>query len=869
MNYRPEDNTLTLTVTELAAFAYGVERPAAVAERYGFRQIWNKDTPDTPADTRPPTDSLTDGIRLHRQLQTDRLTEADPTDDDAEQLVGAEVELAYGCTMEDMRLELHGRSDSITFDGTVHTVEECKTVASFRDNLGPFTSPAHFVQAVCYGFMVCRQSMVDKVNLRLTYVRRADGSRKSWQATFGYTMLSALVEGILRRALPFLRIEQERISLRPAELKNLPFPYPSIRPGQQDFVKEAYRTIRTVGRLFVSAPCGIGKTMSGLYPALRAIGQGLCDRVFYCTAKTITGKAALDAASRLSQHAPHMRAILLLAKESLCSAGELEGESSLAMKCPICPDLHAIGFEKTYRSFRQRQSEALLELLTGGQIYTPEKIKAVAATHEVCPHELSLDLSEYCDLIVCDYNYVFDDRMRLRRYFKDVKRQENYVFLIDEAHNLPDRARSMYSATLTAGEIAALRQVRDKLFPDDEPFDTALTGVENWFRVMEKRCLQEAILTTEDGAEKKIGHYRSATLPPDMDKRFGKLTAVLSQYIRDKHEFAGELVKYRQSLLRFAGTAAYADERFAFLAMCSVPVTVEDTETDAMVPTTVQPVSEVTAQILCLDPGGILDTMFRAARATICFSATLAPGEYYQSVTGSEDGTYLDLPSPYDKDNLCLVAYDGISTRYSDRKGTAEETADLIARTVEAKEGHYLVYFPSYAYMRAVYRVFREIAPPVQIIVQKSGMSYKERERFLRAFESGKYPHLVGFCVLGGMFSEGIDLRGNSLIGAIIVGTGLPGLSAELNLMSEYYQNKSENGREFAYIYPGMNKVLQAAGRVIRSETDRGMVLLIDDRYREPGMRMLFPAHWQHMKLTADADTLERILAQFWDKESF
>ncbi len=863
MKYRVEDDTLTLTVTELAAYAYGVERPAVMAEKYGFRQVWeDRAHDDDPADMRPMGDSAAEGIRLHNQLETDRLTE--------EAVAGAEVELAYACVLEELKIELHGRSDSISFDGDVHTVEECKTVSSFRDSIGPFTSPAHFVQAVCYGFMVCRRSMVNRVKLRITFVRRADGMRKSFQAVFGYALLSSLVEGMLRRALPFLRIEKDRIALLPEELKKLPFPYPSVRPGQQDFIKEAYRTIRHGGRLFVSAPCGIGKTMSGLYPALRAVGQGLCDRVFYCTAKTITGKAALDAAARLATHAPHLRAILLLAKESLCTAGEVEGETALALKCPICPDLHAIGFEKTYRSFQQRRSEALLELLTGGQIYTPEKIKEVAAAHQVCPHELSLDLSEYCDLIVCDYNYIFDDRMRLRRYFKDVKRQEQYVFLIDEAHNLPDRARAMYSASLTNAEIRSLRQIRDKLFSEDEEFDRALTGVENWFRHMEKRCMQEAVLTTESGVEKKTGYYRSATLPPDLSKRFGKLTAILSRYIRDKHEFAGELVNPRQALLRFAGAADYGDERFAFLACSSIAAEESelegDAELNAMLPSAAAaPMSETTVQILCLDPGGILDTMLHAARATLFFSATMAPGEYYQSVTGSEGSVYLDLPSPYDKENLCLVAYDGISTRYSDRRGTAEETAELIARAVEACEGHYLVYFPSYAYMRSVCRAFREIAPPVQIIVQKSGMSYKERERFLRAFESGKYPHLVGFCVLGGMFSEGIDLRGNSLIGAIIVGTGLPGLSVELNLTAEYYQNKSENGREFAYIYPGMNKVLQAAGRVIRSETDRGMVLLIDDRYREPGMRLLFPAHWQHMKFTADPDSLERILGDFWD----
>lgn len=856
MEYRREDNTITLTVTELASYAYGVDRPVQLTEKYGFRQLWEEADADSP-ESHAEADPLTEGTRMHNQRATDLLSGMEAG------AAAAEMELAWAGVLEDQPIELHGRCDSIAFDGQLHTVEEVKTLSSFRDNPTPFTAPAHFAQAVCYAFMLCEMSSVDRAAVQITFIRRADGAKRVWRAVFGHTMLSAFVTGLLRRALPFLRIEKDRMSLRMDELKNLPFPYPRIRPGQKDFINEAFRTIKSGGRLFVSAPCGIGKTMSSLYPALRCIGMGKCDRIFYATAKTITGKAALDAASRIARYAPHMRAVLLLAKELMCPTGAIEGETSMALKCPICSSLHAVGWEKTYRSFEQRQSEALLELLEGGQIYTPEQIRETAKSHEVCPHELALALSEYCDLIICDYNYIFDDRMRLRRYFKDVKRQEKYVFLIDEAHNLPDRARAMYSASLCADEIRRLRMVKDKLFPEDEGFESVLLPVENWFRVLFRRCGKEAYLVTEGGKEQKIGHYQSARIPEEIEKRFGELARLLGKYIRDRHEFAGELVPFRQNLMQFTGTAEYADERFCFLASSQSPVSGE-TEEDAADPLFA---GEMTVQILCLDPGGLIDTMLHSARAAILFSATLSPAEYYQSVTGSPDGIYLDLPSPYEKDNLCLVAYDGISTRFSDRRGTAEETADIIARAVEAKEGHYIVYFPSYAYMKSVYRIFRQIMPHVKTILQKSGMSFRDREQFLQVFESGRYPHLVGFCVLGGMFSEGIDLRGSSLIGAVIVGTGLPGLSAELNLTAEYYQNRSENGREFAYIYPGMNKVLQAAGRVIRSETDRGVVLLIDDRYNEPGTKLLFPAHWQHIKYTADPDSLERILQRFWEEK--
>lgn len=846
MEYRSETDTLSVTVTELSAYAYGVDRPVVFTEKYGFRRMLDAETPEDVSEPTPVGDPRTLGNKHHTNRATDTLL-ADPH-------AIAEMELAWCGIMDGMSVELHGRSDSISFDGTIHTVEEVKTLASFQNNPNPFTVPSHFAQAVCYAYLLCHTSAVDKVAVQITFVRRADGAKRIWRAVFGYTLLETLVKGLCHRAMPFLKIQKDRLTLRLDELRALPFPYPAIRSGQEDFIKEAFRTIKGGERLFVSAPCGIGKTMSGLYPSLRAIGQGKCDRIFYATAKTITGKAALDAAKVLSAHAPHMRAMLLLAKELMCSVGEIEGESSMALKCPICACRQNSGWENTFRSVSARQADAKIELLTSGNIYTPEQIKAVATKHEVCPHELALQISEYCDLIVCDYNYLFDETMRLRRYFAEPNRKEKYVFCIDEAHNLPDRAREMYSATLTYTHIQQLRQVKDKCFGEDEKFEEALSAVEKWFQVLFRQCEKESSIVTVGKAEKKLGYYRSTQIPISITKRFGRLNSVLWQHIKNRHEFAGELVPYRQTITGFCHAAEVADDRFCFLASGELPAEGGDALFDG----------KMTVQILCLDPGERLNAMLRAARASIFFSATLSPIEYYQSVTGSEDSVYLDLPSPYEKDNLCLIAYDGTSTRFADRRGSAEDVAVVIEQVVEAKVGHYIVYFPSYAYMQSVYRLFRQLCPHIPTVRQKSGMTLFDREQFLRVFESKKYPHLVGFCVLGGMFSEGIDLIGDSLIGAIVVGTGLPGLSPERNLMAEYYQNRTENGQEFAYIYPGMNKVLQAAGRVIRSETDRGVVVLIDDRYNEPGTKLLFPAHWQHIRYTADGYSLDKILAGFW-----
>lgn len=862
MEYQRERDTLTVTVTELAGYAYGVDRPMVYTEKYGFRRVLEPETiadnePDSP-DAEPHTESPTQlGKRYHVNRITDKLFDDDTTN--------AEAELAWDGTIDGMHVELHGRADSISFDGTLHTVEEVKTIAGFRDNPNPFTVPSHFAQAVCYAFLLCQTSAVDRVAVQLTFVRRVDGAKRSWRAVLEYALLETLVHRLFHRAMPFFRIEKERLTLRLDELRSLPFPYPTIRPGQEDFIKEAFRTIRHGKRLFVSAPCGIGKTMSGLYPALRAVGQGKCDRIFYATAKTITGKAALDAAKTLSTHAPHMRAMLLLAKEFMCTVGKLEGESSMALKCPICPCRRDSGWENTFRPVAARRSVALLELLENGNIYTPEQIKLVAGKHEICPHELALELSEFCDLIICDYNYLFDDTMRLRRYFGDPNRRESYVFCIDEAHNLPDRAREMYAAALTYEDIERLRAVKDKCFPEDTKFEEALCSVEKWFDVLFRQCEREASLVTVGKTEKKLGYVRSAEIPVSISKRFGRLNSILWQHIRERHEFAGALVTVRQTIAKFCHAAAVADDRFCFFASGETPAAVATDEAEEAYAELFQ--RKMTVQILCLDPGERLNAMLKSAKASIFFSATLSPIEYYQSVTGSPDSVYLDLPSPYEKDNLCLIAYDGTSTRFSDRRDSAEDVAGVIEQVVEAKNGHYIVYFPSYAYMQSVYRLFRRQCPHIPTVRQKSGMTLFDREQFLHVFESKKYPHLVGFCVLGGMFSEGIDLMGDSLIGAIVVGTGLPGLSPERNLMAEYYQNRTENGQEFAYVYPGMNKVLQAAGRVIRSETDRGVVVLIDDRYNEPGTKLLFPSHWQHIRYTADTYSLNRILSDFWKDE--
>lgn len=835
MEYHCDGDYVTLTVTELARFAYPLENPRVAGEKYGFVPYADAETLDD-AEYLPSASPVESGKRYHNAAETDAR--------DAGESV--EKELAYRTVLGNCTVQIHGRADSIAFDGERHTITEYKTVRSLSDDLYPLKSPEHFAQAISYAFMICANEGIGEAAIALVYIRRADGMRRAYRAVFDFEFLSRAFYALLERALPFVKRIRDRESILRQECHTLPFPFSTIREGQSDFMKEGYRTIRRGERLFVSAPTGIGKTISSLYPAIRAFGSGECDRIFYATAKTLTGMAVIDTCKRFREFAPHLRGILILAKESLCSTQTLDGETALLLKCPLCPAIHDTGTGAHFQSYLRREHNAMRALLESGiSFFSPEYIQKIAAAYSVCPYELSLDVSEYCEVIVCDYNFLFDDRIRFRRYFKDLTRQEKYVFCIDEAHNLPDRTRDMYSGALSNETIEALHEIQKKQFPFDTPFADAIVQAEDMFRYLTTLCDEDTSLVQRDGKEMQIGYYRSSMIPSEIGTALGLVLRQIRQYIRDSHELVGELLPYRRALMDFLSVMEYADERFCFF------VSRED--------------KRVTAQILCLDPAGILHRMLSSARAAILFSATLSPAEYYQHITGSPNGTYLELPSPYDKEKLCIVAFDGISTRFSDRRSTVEETAEILVRAAKIRTGKYIAYFPSYAYMKLVCRAVCRIAPDIAIVMQKSGMSYRERERFLQVFFSEKHQHVLGFCVLGGMFSEGIDLSGNALIGAIIVGTGLPGLSAERNLMAEYYQNTMEKGREYAYIFPGMNKVLQAAGRVIRSENDRGMVLLIDDRYNQPEMKILFPPHWHHIRYTRDPDALERILTDFWE----
>lgn len=833
--YFRNSGTAMLPVTDLARFAYPKESPDRLTKKYGFIRDESYEGFDCgDGESGSPAKS---GKTAHNSYETDMVMYAG---------IMREVPLEAYTEYEELHITVNGIADIVAFDGKIHTVEEVKTKSYLPYSITPFDDPSHFAQAACYAYMLSLSEGLTQVRIRITFIKRTTGDRISYSATFSPEFLKNLFDALISRVGPFLKLLAEKEWKMRDEIVKCPFPFQNIREGQRDFVLETFRTIKTGGKLFVSAPTGIGKTMAAVYPAVKALGCGAAEKIFYLTSKTVTGLAALEAARTLNKKIPHLRAVLICAKEMQCPFRKQKSKNPVGTQCSLCQNTNdSYAADGSFLSHRERQNSALLSLLySEDKIYTTEQIKSAAEEHSVCPYELSLDLSMHCDLVVCDYNYAYDDSVRFQRYFKKPEITEKYVFLIDEAHNLPDRVRDMYSASVTSALLDELLHIcRGGEAEIPELYD-ALVNAREMLDSVGKLCREGEYFKNEDGEEIICGYYKNNVLSQRFVKIFTKLSSAVSKHIRDMGDYTPELSPYQNILRKIAFVCSFFDEHFCFFA--------EKTG------------HNVCVDLLCLDPSEIISRMNTAAKAVILFSATLSPMEYYKTVTGCPRAAELDLPSPYTNENLCLIAFDSISTRFGDRRDSAYDTALTIAEAISAKEGNYIVYFSSYAHMKTVFQHFARMMPEVTIVMQKSGMSYRERERFLSVFGDRRYKNVVGFCVLGGMFSEGIDLAGEKLIGAIIVGTGMPGLSAQRNIMMEYYENTMEKGREFAYIYPGMNKVLQAAGRVIRSENDRGMVLLIDDRYGEPATKLLFPAHWRHLRYTGDLESLRHILSEFW-----
>lgn len=676
------------------------------------------------------------------------------------------------------------------------------------------------------GYIMSEKSQQYSMKITANFFEEGTDEVREYSRVVKREELLQAFEYAIFRLTPLAKIIKERATKVVNELHALRFPFKEgARDGQKEFIIESFRAIHSHKRLVAEAPTGTGKTMASLYPSLKSLGEGYADKIFYFTGKTTTALSALNAVDLMRDQIPNLRAIHLSSKDKCCvSFPPFKRRKCEPRYCHVT------------RGYFDKINDAILELLESYKTYTKDIIDKIAQKHGVCAYELSLELSEWCELIVCDYNYLFDLNAYLRRYF-ECDDGSDKIFLIDEAHNLPDRAREMFSVTLKREEFVAL----NNKYSADKYIGESLASILNRFDLYYELAMAEK----QEIEGEVYGFYINSQLPDDIcDPFLNLMTGAKKLFSRDIDD--DELHATYMNLKKLVAVSKIFDKRFTLY----IEARGED----------------VTVRLLCLDPSYMLDESLKKGICSILFSATLNPLEYYADILGCNKAKTLTLKSPFDKNKLCLVGVSNVSTRYEDRKKSAGTVANIIRAAIEGKQGNYIVYFPSYQYLTEVAEIFEKKYPKINVTYQKKSMSEKAKMEFLDSFDAKKEGTLVGFCVLGGSFSEGIDLRGERLIGAIIVGVGLPTISSELNIIKEYYDKTRENGYAYAYTYPGLIKVMQAAGRVIRSEDEKGVVFLVDDRFATPEYHSLFPEYWKHIKYIDNAKSLLNEVIEFWKK---
>lgn len=740
-----------------------------------------------------------------------------------------DLPLSHTCLLEGMYYTVSGNADGVVKKDGAFLVEsvQCVRGAAFYEP----PREIFLAELKCYAYFLSVREELSLVSAELVYFDVDREKVKRFSYCFDVDTLREYYIGLLKKISKRAEFLRRRTALELPTASSARFPYRELREGQEIMIREGYSAIRRGQRLFVEAPTGTGKTISALYPAVRALGDGYTDKIFYLTAKASTRREAYSAAANLFLAGVRLRTVVITAKEQccLCATRSADGSCSAA-ECEFA------------RGYYDRVNDAIFELLEGQNGYPRKQIEAVAKKYRICPYELSLDLSEFCDIVICDYNYAFDPSVYFRRYFSADGMKGKYTFLIDEAHNLPDRAREMYSASLCRSAFEGLLSACAE--EDGSPtaiLDSALLA----FRPLYGLC-RDTLTKDADGREQ--GFFAAKQPPLHFDEAMAEFVRKSDAWYRRnrRHALAEPLAKLSSAVRRYLLVNEYFDR--GFLSYVQVLN------------------GDITVKSCCLDPSPILDQLLHRASASVFFSATLTPFDYYCSILGGkEKGAEVSLPSPFDSENLCVAVASYVSTRFEERQKNVGRFATLIAATVSARHGNYIAYFPSYDCLESVLKVFVKKYPKVETVVQKRHMGIKEREEFLLAFREDVGHLRVGFCVLGGAFSEGVDLPGSRLIGAIVFGVGLPGLSDERNMLRDYADPDGIDGYDYAYTFPGMNRVLQASGRVIRQAEDRGVVVLADDRYLLPKYRALFPNHWKNIQCAGNASSLAEVVKRFWD----
>lgn len=806
-------------------------------------------------------DRANEGARIHRRLQKE-----------AGDGYEAEVFLSETRAVQGISYTVEGRADGIFSDTDgVPVIDEIKTTAVPSDEITEDLNPCHWAQGMVYAAIYGRQHALPRLRVRLTYYQIDEDRLLRFVRAFAWEELDAFFGGLLEQYAPWAARRLDWAEKRRGSLLALRFPFEPYRPGQRALAGEVYRACRAGReaekggtRLFCQAPTGTGKTMSAVFPALKAMGEGCGEKIFYLTARGTTRAAAENAVRLLRGANPGLclRSVTLAAKDKVCLCKNGEGRPEcLPDACPYA------------RGYYERVRDALAALLdAGGGDFDRAALEAAARQYMVCPFELGLDLSEWCDVVVGDYNYLFDPTVHLRRFFDAAG---DWVFLIDEAHNLPGRAREMYSASFAKSRLTSAKKALGK---GKGRLKSALLRADKALLALRRACEQLAPRRGEGAPAEESAVQQTAFLPADADAPAAPPELDMPLYAKEGTVFVrrlpagllapleGLLAPLQDWLEDHPDSPAHAELLELYFGLHDFLRTAGRYDEHYVTQLTAAG-SELAVHLLCLDPSAFVDASLAAGRAAALFSATLAPPGYYRSILGCEAARAVALESPFPAQNLGLYCLPGISTRYRSREASIRPIADALAAFAGGRTGNYMAFFPSYAYLRQVYEDFTARYPGIPTLAQEGGLDDAARDAFLARFAPSPTETLLGFGVLGGVFGEGVDLAGDRLIGCAVVGVGLPQVNPRQEMLRRYFDEKNGCGFDYAYRFPGMNKVLQAAGRVIRTPQDRGVVLLIDDRFAQAEYRRLFPPHWRHLQYLPGTDALRAALAAFWAQE--
>lgn len=764
------------------------------------------------------------GSRMHRKIQKRKGSD-----------YHAEVPLKLVLEEEYYDLILEGRADgiqiltegekpdySVSFqnivleDSAKVIIDEIKGIYMKLDRL---LAPVgvHIAQAKCYAYIYALQHELKCIGVQMTYVNLDTEEMKYFSEEYTFEALKEWFDDLIASYRKWSDFQYAWKKLRQESIQKLQFPF-AYRKGQKELATGVYRTIQRKKNLFIQAPTGVGKTITTVFPAVKAVGEGLGDRIFYLTAKTVTGTVAWETFDQLRRQGYQAKLIQITAKEKMCLCAEMECNP---VHCPYA------------RGHYDRVNDAVFGLLQKEDFFTREVLLEQAREYQVCPFEMSLDVASWVDDIICDYNYVFDPNVYLKRFFAEGIRGD-YIFLIDEAHNLVERSREMYSATLRKEDLLAVRKIMKRYQPKlDKDFNKCNRILLDYKRECENYKVYQ-----------DIGSFIFTLM---------NLASGLDEFLQRSTEFPErkEVSEFYFAVRNFLNMYERVDEHYVIYG--------EHTSEGGFL-----------LKLYCVDPSLNLQECIDKGNAAIFFSATFLPIRYYKSLLSTKQDNYaVYAETAFTEDQSLLLLGRDVSSRYTRRnQDEYRRIAEYIRKIGQAQKGNYMIFFPSYKMMQEVYEVFEGInCGEMETCMQVSGMKEEEREAFLGQFVAEHERSFLAFCVMGGIFGEGIDLKNEQLIGAVVVGTGLPQISNEREILMHYYDERSGEGFDYAYRYPGMNKVLQAAGRVIRTVDDSGVILLLDDRFTRREYESLFPKEWERRSFCT-VESVSGYLEAFWEQRN-